>query len=416
MPAPPRRRRRLFPTAIILLVPLIAGTVLLQFALHGNLNLSERDVVLLPRLDNFIHQSEHAQVDISPSTRRHNHSDTARSAILVGAPTITTRNHNLNSSDALSDGSNVTNTSRSEPPPPLSFGACCGIGHRLERNIKTLIHALLHNRTAYAHWPDVPWDHFFHDTPLVKAARSRKKEREFYGNGQPKYWWVGPNEASSKEISPLKLTLEPDETTTIYDRYVHQLLEMPEAQEVAKLLRRALSEEVISFLKPLRSQYASAVTSNGLHLCVHVRAGNNERGAWDKPSQRREIHVDKVLNGTLDAMLKFVSNIVEKKHQEGYATTTSTTSSNVTVFVASDSDAVRPWFQQRIPSSWRILSSGKELKKPESGVWFGEHGSNTGGALTQSMRNAAMAEAVGECAGTGEFGKPERTYLNCTRN
>ena len=207
---------------------------------------------------------------------------------------------------------------------PLSFGACCGIGHRFERIIKTVTFAKQNHRTAFAHWPDVPWSYLFHDTALVKmASADTEREKEHYANGQPKEWWRSPSDIVRNASQHLKVTLD-DETSTVYDRYVHQLLEMETAQDVAEQFRQSLSDKVLAYLEPLRSQYATR-SANGLHICVHIRTGNNETGAWQIASQRRDLDVNKVLNGTLNAMLHYANESGASRDGR-----------DISVFVASD--------------------------------------------------------------------------------
>lgn len=285
---------------------------------------------------------------------------------------------------------------RAAPPSsqnaPLSFGACCGIGHRFERIIKTVTFAKLHHRTVFAHWPDVSWSFLFYDTALVKMAPAgTEREKEHYANGQPKEWWRSPSDIVRNASQRLKVTLD-DETSTVYDRYVHQLLEMETAHKVVEQFRQSLSDEVLAYLEPLRGQYATKSSANGLHICVHIRTGNNETGAWRIASQRRDIDVIQVLNGTLNAMLYYANESGASRDR----------TRDISVFVASDNDSVRPWFQQRLPQHWRIISSGRSMTKPSSGVLFGEHGSKTSAALTQDQRNKAMAEGVADMFALGE--------------
>ena len=49
-----------------------------------------------------------------------------------------------------------------------------------------------------------------------------------------------------------------------------------------------------------------------------------------------------------------------------------------------------------------MVRPGKVLPRPESGVWFGEHGSKTNVVLSQKERDEAMAEAVADVFALGE--------------
>jgi len=76
----------------------------------------------------------------------------------------------------------------------------------------------------------------------------------------------------------------------------------------------------------------------------------------------------------------------------------------VSVFVASDNTKARIWFEDNVPNKkyWHVVKPGKEFSRPESGVWFGEHGSQTSSNLTQDELNEAMAEAVADVFALGE--------------
>eukprot|EP00956_Cyclotella_meneghiniana_P020692 scaffold36844_cov42-Cyclotella_meneghiniana.AAC.1 len=75
---------------------------------------------------------------------------------------------------------------------------------------------------------------------------------------------------------------------------------------------------------------------------------------------------------------------------------------NVTVFIASDNVNSRSWFQENVPVNWNVIHPAHELEKPESGVWFGEHGSKTNSVLSQQQKDEAMAEAVSDIFALGE--------------
>jgi hypothetical protein len=54
---------------------------------------------------------------------------------------------------------------------PLSFGACCGLGHRITYNLRTLVYAMRTKRHAYACWTDMKW--IFVSTTLCTLRRGR---------------------------------------------------------------------------------------------------------------------------------------------------------------------------------------------------------------------------------------------------
>jgi hypothetical protein len=100
-------------------------------------------------------------------------------------------------------------------------------------------------------------------------------------------------------------------------------------------------------------------------------------------------HID--LQSTLNATLFSMEDLAKTKN-----------ANNVTVFIASDNADSRKWFKDHVPSSWTVIQPKKELQKPESGVWFGEHGSQTNAVLDQQQKNEAMAEAVSDVFALGE--------------
>jgi len=217
----------------------------------------------------------------------------------------------------------------------------------------------------------VPWKILFNDTEYIRAGR---KAREFYGNNYPKKWRGGD--------SPQSKLVKTGTSCDSYEPAQRLLFDMPMAQALAKSMQDSLSTLVLSYLTPLRSQYSKI----GLHLCTHVRQGNNEAGDWES-KEWRHIDLMPVLRGTLSAMASFA----ETRGAQ-----------DVTVFVASDNAAVRPWFGDNAPEGWRVIASGKEFPKPESGVWFGEHGSKTNAVLNRTQKYEAMASAVADVLALGE--------------
>ena len=168
------------------------------------------------------------------------------------------------------------------------------------------------------------------------------------------------------------------------------LFDMPLAQSVSKSLSDALSPLVLSFLTPIREQ----MHNSDLTLCVHVREGNNETGDWASKPWR---HIDfaKTLNVTFSTMNDFVQEKSSKtKFGKPYL--------NVSIFIASDNLNARTWFEENNNHNWTVIKPGKELPRPENGVWFGEHGSSTNTVLSVEQKNATMAEAVSDVFALGE--------------
>ena len=284
--------------------------------------------------------------------------------------------------------------------PPVSIGACCGIGHRLSRTIPTMVYAVRHSRLVHANWEDITWNVLFNDTLNIKqgpkkhpAQRSHWYSKvwchfcrcssttmlpsgESYDNDFPSNW-TNLSLALTEREQPILNTAYRD-----YGITSAVLFELPLAQYIVKSLAQNLSPLVLSFLTPLRLQY----TLSDLHLCAHVREGNNEKGDWENKTWR---HLDlyPVLNSTLVRMGMFAR---------------SRNATAVSLFVASDNKRARSWFEENAPENWRMVKPAKELRYPESGVWFGEYGSNTNENLTQPEKDEAMAEAVADVFALGE--------------
>lgn len=265
------------------------------------------------------------------------------------------------------------------PPPtntthPVSVGACCGIGHRLCFNIPTFVYAVQHERPIYAVWNDISWPTLFNDTVNIKASTSYAPEH--YDNGYPGNWLEGIPEYA-KAVMPT-----PGTSYAQYSNHFPLLFDMPLAQSIVHSLQSSLSATVLSFLSSIREQsYLSE-----LHLCAHIREGNNETGDWEGKTWRH-IDLHSVLNATLFAM----EDVAEKRN-----------ANNVTVFVASDNVDSRKWFEDHVKSGWSVVQPTKVIEKPESGVWFGEHGSQTNSVLSQEQKNEAMAEAASDIFALGE--------------
>ena len=257
---------------------------------------------------------------------------------------------------------------------PVSFGACCGLGHRLTRNVPTMVYAISQSRPLYAHWTDIPWGVLFNDTDNIKAGQLVD---ENYDNSFPHDWWNYSFAWYERKVRP--------NGGTSYDRYGEEqkeLFDMLLAQSIVKSLEENLTPLVLSFLDPIREQ----TFDSELHLCTHVREGNNETGDWLHKTWR---HIDLIptLNATLLSMQSLAAQNGAKK---------------VSIFVASDNKKARSWFVQNVTTDWNVIQPVKELPRPESGVWFGEHGSKTNQKLGQYEKHEAMAEAVADVFALGK--------------
>ena len=198
-------------------------------------------------------------------------------------------------------------------------------------------------------------------------------------NELPKKWASSPLAYSQPLTAPERCR---GTTYGDYNDFTRTMFEMPLALSIIKSLSDNLSSLVLSFLEPKRKTYLEAE----LHVCVDLREGNNETGDWEGKTWRH-IHLMSILNTTLSAMKSFAGT----EH-----------ATKVSVFVASDWTKARPWFEENAPADWHIVKPGKEVPRPENGVWFGEHNSPTRLKLNQSELDEAMSEAVADVFALGE--------------
>ncbi len=292
---------------------------------------------------------------------------------------------NLSATDAGTAG-NVSKQSTYIPLPlpkkslpPVSFTGCCGIGHRLSRNLPTMVYAISNSRLLHANWADVKWSVLFNDTAQIIEGPSASSEN--YGNEPPVNW----HNSSLAYMGTMDEVWSEGQITE-FDRYgetVHMLCRMPLAHSIVKLLADNLSPLVLSFLQPLREQYAKS----DLHLCTHIREGNNETGDWQRKKWR---HID--LQSTLNQTLTYMEKLAKTRKN----------ATKVSVFVASDTTKSRTYFEENAPPNWHIVKPAKELSRPETGIWFGEATSTTNEVLSQEEKNEAMAEAVSDVFALGE--------------
>ncbi len=332
---------------------------------------------------------------------------------------------------------------------PIFIGGCCGIGHRLSRNIPMYNFAYQQSRVVYVMWfLDVSWNALFNDTDCIKDGMKKNYTHDpilvemrnnniffdspfWYGNGFDYYsWYTGEKEA--KEPLP-KFKSKNAKFSTVLLRYrPHAILSMdkPEIWAYLVMLRDSLSPLVLSFLDSIRIQMnenerialeeyldeegeeasETAITTynskteekdeeenypqqiipspppkHHAKICSHIRQGNNETGDWQGKTWRH-IDTDVVLSSLRDAMKEFSQN-----------------SKHVSIFIASDNRRlIQEWFESNKPSHWKIVKSDKEVPMPENGVWFGAHGSETSKGLSQEQKNVAMAEGVSEIFALGE--------------
>jgi len=265
--------------------------------------------------------------------------------------------------------------------PTMFFDGCCGIGHRLSRNIPVIVFANKHSRMVHALWNDLPWSKFFKDSDYVKMGSNpneanRKRiallDIEFFSNNYPPNWYIFSSDISG-------------ETNTVFDDYdvdIRGGIDVPEVQAVLASMRESLTPLVLSYLNPIREQQQQS----DLKLCTHIREGNNELGDWEiKPW--RHINLKSILISTHQSMVEYASTVG---------------ATNVTLFVASDNTDSRPWFESNVDTRWKVISPVKKIQKPENGVWFGEANSTTANMLSTKQQEEAMAEAIADVFALGE--------------
>lgn len=278
--------------------------------------------------------------------------------------------------------------------PAISTGACCGIGHRITFNIASMVYAISNYQLVNVNWTDIEWNALFYDTPQIKQG---PRQEEHYDNGYPEEWRNSPLAKTGPRQQPIN--------ASSYDQYGEshkEIFDMPLAQSILKSLSNNLSSRVLSFLDPMRNQYASKQhRSGGLHLCAHIREGNNETGDW-KGKEWRHIDLHGILNSTLAGMKDYVFSTTGNGNESATYKMNRFKKPKVSVFVASDNKIARPWFESHVPNNWHVIKPGKYLPRPETGVWFGEWGSETNKNLTKDQKDEAMAEAVADVFALGE--------------
>ena len=248
---------------------------------------------------------------------------------------------------------------------PLYTTGCCGIGHRLSRVVPTIVYANRHKRTVRVVFNDVPWAALFNETEYVQGSirgkgwRSARNQNLLITNGYPSEWW---SDRPKKHFN---------ETKSVLDRYqALDFFNSPLLVSVVLLLRDSLSPLVLSYLNSVRAQLNKARNDDSaVTICAHFRQGNNETGDWESKKWRHRDNAA-MLNSTRMAMEDFVH---------------SRNASKVAVYVASDNAGVRPWFEANVPNNWNIVMPEKVMKKPENGVWFGQHVSSISCHLNFSL-------------------------------
>ena len=265
--------------------------------------------------------------------------------------------------------------------PSFSFAACCGIGHRLSFNIPAAVYATSNLRVVHANWGDIKWNVLFNDTRQI--IQGSLAEENFENTVPPGRWWaLAWTETMEEKWSNGWSNQLPSTSYGYYSEDMKILMELPLGQAIVKTLAQNLSPLVLSFLTPMRGQ---SIDSD-LHLCTHVREGNSETGDW-KAKRWRHFDLFPVLNSTL-------------VHMDMFARSRNAT--KVSVFVASDNKKAFSWFEENISANWNMVKPVRTLSRPETGVWFGEWGSNTNANMTQQEKEEAMAEAVADVFALGE--------------
>lgn len=261
---------------------------------------------------------------------------------------------------------------------PMYVTACCGIGHRLSRILPVMVYANRHHQATKIVLQEVPWSALFHDTTHAKndiigeGYDEAKRQGLLIQNGVPKEYWREYKYTTFKK------------TKTALDRYFRDWFYSPILNTLLHHLQENMTPVVKSYFDPLYQQL-STKEKQSVSMCFHLRQGNNETGDWQK-KKWRHVNTEHVLNITLLEMQSFAQ---------------SQNATRAKIFIASDSEDIRPWFTSRIPDSWNVVQPAKTMPRPENGVWFGESGSLTANVLNQTMKNEAMAEALADVFALG---------------
>ena len=293
----------------------------------------------------------------------------------------------------------LTSTSTNSLPIPygaISVGGCCGLGHRMTRLIPSVLYGVTHNQVVLVNWTDVEWNVLFNNTAQVKQGVKIKGHH--YSNKAPSYW---EESVFAKHGTGTFQVPKQSSTFDFYSVQMKKMFTMRLAQSIAKSLSENLSPLVLKFLNPIRTQYASRNhAGRGLHLCAHVREGNNET---DFPSWRNIVDFNFMLDKTLLGMKDYVFS-----KRNGTATTNTNKendddkSEQVSVFVASDNENTRPWFEQNVPNNWHVLSSRSRIPKPKDGGHWFQHERTHAKLITKEQKNELMAETVADAFALGE--------------
>eukprot|EP00986_Skeletonema_menzelii_P005396 scaffold1951_cov137-Skeletonema_menzelii.AAC.4 len=305
-------------------------------------------------------------------------------------------------SGTIADESSLTSTKNPNkyvilpiPQGAISVGGCCGLGHRMTRLIPSVVYGVTNNQVVLVNWTDVEWNVLFNDTAQVKQG---PKLRHHYKNKFPNKW-----EESILAKFGTETFQEPNESST-YDKYsvvTKRMFAMPLAHSVAKSLSENLSPRVLKFLDPIRRQYASKNHSDsgrGLHLCTHIREGDNET---DLPAWRNIDDLNATLKKTLLGMKDYVFSM-----RAGNITLNDDNGDDklqiVSMFVASNTEKSRLWLEQNAPNNWHVVKSPQShTPKPnDGGHWF-KWGRKTY-SITKEQMNELMAEAVSDAFALGE--------------
>ena len=149
-------------------------------------------------------------------------------------------NQNIYHNSSLIRG-NGPSTYITLPPPnasksPISFDACCGIGHRLSRDIPALVYAISQSRTIHPVWTDINFFTLFNETTYIKNG---ERADEMLWNGYPKDWYSFSSLASHHIVK-----LDSSDAYNAYndgalDDHLSsmRLFEMPLGHSIVKSLR-----------------------------------------------------------------------------------------------------------------------------------------------------------------------------------
>jgi hypothetical protein len=163
----------------------------------------------------------------------------------------------------------LSNNKPNETDTPVYIGGCCGVGHRLARNVPAIHYAYMKNKQVHVMWSDVQWKALFYDTPYIKSGnwstddnfnnilklkRTSGGNRDVYGddfysaNEIPDNWNYDQGKGHKR-----------DSTQSVLDKYLRPIdmvraMDMPLVQSLLVHMRDSFSPLVHSYIDSIRRQ------------------------------------------------------------------------------------------------------------------------------------------------------------------